>query len=223
MKKIMIIILALVVSTSGFGQKKFKFEKLSKDVKKEAKRYEKQGYTVFAGKPPLSQQLNNAFIKQAETDDQGFPKWIIANGTAVAQTEAAAIMQATELAKINLVSLIETNMKSVVEADVSNNQISAEEAASITKTIQVSTNTVSKKLGMVNPLFQIKRTVNKNTEVQLMVGYNYDVVRQMMIDEMKVQLEKETEDVRGKYDNFLNPDTYKQGEIKNYADPAKQD
>lgn len=202
---------------------KFKFTKVSRDVKKETRKYKDEKWMVLPGNPPIEQQLNNAFNKQMETDDEGFPRWIISNGASVAQTQAAAQMQATELAKNNLIGLIETQMKSVVEIDLSNNQLNAQEAVTVSKTIQVATNKVSKKLGMVQPLFQIYRPVNSNnTEVQILISYSYELARKMILEEMKLELQLETEDVRKKYDRFLNPDYYKQGDVKNVAENSSR-
>ncbi len=224
---LMPLVLILSVSMSGFAQDKsakpvkFKFSKVSRDTKKEAKRLKKDGWQVFPGSTPLANQLNSAYAKQSATTEEGFPQWIIAHGSSVAQTQAAAEMQSIELAKNNLVGLIETNMKSVVESDVSNNQLDEKDAVSITKTIQVSANRVSKKLGMVQPLFKIYRSVKKNTEVQVMIGYNYALVRQQILDEMKVELQLETDDVRKRYEKFLNPENYNRGEIKNITEETK--
>ncbi len=216
---LMVLIFSISVSSFSQGQNqktvKFTFAKVSRDTRKIAKGYAKDGYKVFPGNAPIEQQLNASFTKQAETDSEGLPKWIIANGSSVANTQAAAEMQAIELAKNNLVGLIETNMRSVIESDVSNNQINASDAASLTKTIQVSANRVAKKLGMVQPMFKIYRDVNKNTEVQVMIGYNYDLVRKQILEEMKSELISETNDVRERNKEFLYPEKYNRGEIKN--------
>ena len=126
-------------------------------------------------------------------------------------------MQATELAKNNLVGLIETNMRSVVESDVSNNQISSEDAVSITKTIQVSANKVAKKLGIIQPIFKVYRQVgrDKNIEVQITLAYNYEMARKALLDEAKLALQMETNDVRQKYESYLNPENFNRGDIKN--------
>jgi len=196
---------------------KFQFTKASKDLRKEVKKYEKEGWTNFPGGLPISQQLNNSYSKQTETTESGFPKWIVANGASVAQNQSAAEMQATELAKNNLVGLIETNMRSVVESDVSNNQISSEDAVSITKTIQVSANKVAKKLGIIQPIFKVYRQVgrDKNIEVQITLAYNYEMARKALLDEAKLALQMETNDVRQKYESYLNPENFNRGDIKN--------
>lgn len=202
------------------SKKKFHFVKVSKDVKKEAKRYTENGWQIFPGNPPMSYQLDMAFRRQTEVDNQGFPQWIIANGSSIGQTEMAASMQAIELAKNRLVGLVETNMKSVIESDVSNNQLDAKDAVSITKTIEVSANRVSKKLGRVQPLLQIQRKAKDtgNTEVQVLLGYNYDLVKKQLLDEAKAELQLETDDVRKRYEKFLNPENFNRGNVKNYID-----
>ena len=223
MKKYIYLLIAsvFIFNVNISAQKKFKFEKVSRDTKKEAKRYEKDGFMIFPGNLPIRNQLDKSYSMQTQVDDEGFPKWIVANGSSVAQTQSAAEMQAVELAKNRLVGLLETNMKAVIESDVSNNQLNASDAASITKTIEVSANRVSKKLQRVNPLFKVYRKVKKNTEVQVLIGYSYDLARKAMLDEAKLVLQQETEDVRKKHEKFLIPETYEKGEIKNYA-PASE-
>lgn len=173
----------------------------------------------------MSNQLDLAFRRQTEVDAEGFPQWIIANGSSIAQTQAAAEMQATELAKNRLVGLVETNMKAVIESDVANNQMSNIDAASVTKTIEVSANKVSKKLGRVQPLFKVLRPVqaNGNVEVQILLGYNYDLVKKQLLDEARAELQLETDDVRKRYEKFLNPENFQRGVIKNYIDGQSEE
>jgi hypothetical protein len=225
MKKSIAIIsvVILFVSLTASAQpkeekKKFTFTKVSRDTKKEAKKYEKENWRVMPGTLSMEQQLNDSFKMQVMTDDKGLPQWIVASGSSVAQTQAAAQMQAMEVAKITLVSLLETNMKSVVESDVSNNQINAIDAASITKTIQVSANRVSKKLGYIQPMLNISRSVGNNTEVKVLIGYNYEIAKQYILNEMKAELQLETDDVRKRYEKFLNPENFNRGKIENTND-----
>ena len=210
--------LVLVQSFNSFAQKKFTFNRVSRDVKKEAKKYEKEGWKVEPGNLPIPQQLDAAFRKMAETSDEGFPKWIIANGSSLAQTQAAAEMQAMEVAKNRLVGLIQTNMKSVIESEVSNNQMDSKNAASLTQSIEISANRVSKKLGTVQPMFKVYKSEKNNTEVQVMIGYNYDMVRQQILDEAKAELANKGEKVKADNDAFFHPEKYNKGNISNYSE-----
>jgi hypothetical protein len=197
--------------------KKFKFVKVARDTKKEVKKLEKEGWTNIPGDMPVGQQLNNAWAKEAELDGEGFPKYIVANGESGGEFQSAAEMQAIELAKLNLVGLLETQMRSVIETEQGNNRLDAKTAASLSKTLQVATNKVSKKLKRVIPISKLMRKKGKQTEIQVKLAYSYALAQQAILDEMKLEMQNETEDMRGKYDEFLNPEMYKQGEIKNAA------
>lgn len=207
MKKSILLVLLVAITTFSFAQK-FKFAKITRDVKKESKRYEKENWKSFAGAMPISQQLNNTFNKENEMDEKNVPKWLFAEGASVAQTLGAADMQATELAKNNLVSLMASNIKEVVETELSNKQISKEEAVSWTKTVSAVTNKVSKKLGQVMVPFKIYREIENNYEVQLRVAYNFMVARSIFLQEMSDELGEETKNLKLKNDKFLNPDLY---------------
>ena len=218
MKKVLILGISFLIAFTASAQTtQFKFIKPNRNLKKEVKKYENEGWAPFPGGLPMAEQLNFSYSRQTETTDEGYPKWIVASGNSTAQMQAAAEMQATELAKTNLVGLIETNMRSVVESDVANNQLSSEDGVSITKTIQVSANKVAKKLGMVQPIFKVYRklTKEKNIEVQIVLAYNYEMAKKAMLEEAKLVLQAETEDVRQKYEKYLNPENFNRGDIKN--------
>jgi hypothetical protein len=203
--------------SKSIKSKKFKHVKVARDTKKEVRKLEKEGWTNIPGDMPVSQQLNNAWAKEAELDGEGFPKYIVANGESGGEFQSAAEMQAIELAKLNLVGLLETQMRSVIETEQGNNRLDAKTAASLSKTLQVATNKVSKKLKRVIPISKLMRKRGKQTEIQVKLAYSYALAQQAILDEMKLEMQAETEDMRAKYDEFLNPEIYKQGEIRNSA------
>lgn len=221
MKKTMLFMVAIVAigmfQEASAQNKKFKLVKVSRDTKREVKKLEKEGWGNLPGDMPIGQQLNNAWAKESELDDEGFPKWVVATGESVAEFQSTAEMQALELAKLNLVRLLESKMKAVVETEQANNRLDAKSAASISKTMEVATNTVSKKLSRVMPIVKIQREVKKNTQMQVKIAYSYALAQKAILDEMKLQMQNESEDMRAKYDSFLNPDKYKQGDISNVA------
>ena len=73
MKKIILSIILITAISSTFAQK-FKFQKITRDVKKESKKYDKEHWRPFAGAMPVSQQLNNTFNKENDVDDKGVRK-----------------------------------------------------------------------------------------------------------------------------------------------------
>jgi hypothetical protein len=197
--------------------KKFRFPRVSRDVKKEAKKLEKDGFKAFVGQPPVNQQLDKSYRMQNEADENGFPKWIVSSGSSVANTQAAAEMQAIVFAKIRLIDLIETNFRAVIENTAANNKLDAKDSVSLTKSVKVSANRVAKKLGMIETVVKIYRNIDNNFEVKVNIAYNYEIARKQMLDEMKLELEKESEDVRKKYEHLLNPDLHPET-IKNYSE-----
>jgi hypothetical protein len=204
--KFFIFSVFLFLLTSNVNAQKFKFVKITRDVNKEAKRYEKENWRPFAGSMPISQQLNNTFNKENDVDANGVPQWLFAEGVSKGQTIAATDMQATELAKNNLVSLMASNIRQVVETELSNNQISKEEAVSWTKTVSAVTNKVAKKLGQVFVPFKIYRENENNYEVMLRVAYNFSNARAIFLEEMRTELGEETKNLKLKNDKFLNPE-----------------
>ena len=66
------------------------------------------------------------------------------------------------------------------------------------------------------PIVKLQKTVKgKNIQIQVKIAYNYALARKAILDEMKLEMQNETEEMRNKYESFLNPELYKQGEIKN--------
>ena len=174
-------------------------EKASRAARREAKRFKKEGYTVPAGALPLDKQLDGAWMKQYETDAQGFPIWYISNSRSIGENYSAAKNQALNLAKVELAGLISTNVAALAENSVANQDLSREEAASIVKTVEASKNIIAQELGRVLPVLEIYRTLpNKNIEVQVRLGYNIamanesakKVIRKKLEDEATVTHEK---------------------------------
>lgn len=214
--KLLLAVLSLFLISEASAQKKFKFEKTSRDIKKEAKKLEKDGYSVFPGAVPIKQQLNKSIQMQLETNEEGFPKWITGQAEATGQTQAAAQAAALDMAKTVLIGKLETDMRAVIETEVANNQLNTEEAASIQKTMQVSTNKIAKKLTRTITLSEFyKKAGKENIHVSIIIGYSYELARQAILDEMKRELQVESEEMRLKHDKFLNPEIYNQGTIHN--------
>jgi len=197
-----IILLCLLQNT--LQAQKYKFQKLSSDVKKESRKYEKERWNSFPGGLPINQQLNNTYNKQNELDDYGMQKWFFATGVSVGQTLASAEMQANELARNELVKQIQSDIKSFTESNLANNQLSKDEAASITKTVNVVTNTVAQKLGRVVTLLKIYRETANNYVVQVQIGYHISSAKKIIIEEIKKELGDNSNNIKLKIESFLN-------------------
>ena len=67
-------------------------------------------------------------------------------------------------------------------------------------------------------MLNISRSVGNNTEVKVLIGYNYEIAKQYILNEMKAELQLETDDVRKRYEKFLNPENFNRGKIENTND-----
>ena len=89
-------------------------------------------------------------MKQYQSDDAGNTKYITADGNAVAQSKSVADMQSIELAKLQLAGLVQTNVSSLVDANLGNAQLSAADAASVTEIVQSSKNLIATRITSYN-------------------------------------------------------------------------
>ena len=214
MKTIRIVVLALICAALGYApvnaqnnKKELKKEikkKAVKEARKEAKVYKKQGYAVGPGALPMEKQIESAWMRQYETDDDGYPLYIVASGNSVANTQSAAKLQATELAKLELAGSISTQVGALIENSIANQQLNAEEAASVTKTVAASKNIIAQELGRTLPLFEIYRTLkNKNVEVSVRMAYNSEKAMEIARKTLTQKLEEETDIAHDKLEKLM--------------------
>lgn len=205
MKKIFLIVLSCLIAGASYSQptqKELRAElkdKAIKEARKEAKKMEKDGWSVAVGSIPLAKILENTWMKQVTEDDNGNVRYIYADGNAVAETKSVAEMQAIELGKLQLAGLIQTNMSSLISANIGNAQLSTQEAASVTEIVQSAKNVIAMELGYVDPSFKLLRPIGKDKiEVQVRLFYDTKqsleiakkVVRQEIKDKLKLNEEK---------------------------------
>jgi hypothetical protein len=205
MKKLIVILLSCLITGIAYPQQTEKElrkdlkEKAMKEARKEAKKMEKDGWTVAPGSIPMAKVLENTWMKQVIVDDNGNVRYIYADGNAVAESKSAGEMQAIELGKLQLAGLIQTNMSSLISANVGNAQLSTQEAASVTEVVQSAKNMIAMELGYVDPSFKLFRNIGKDKiEVQVRLFYDTKqsleiakkVVRKELKDKLKLNEEK---------------------------------
>ena len=156
-------------------------KKASKAARKEAKRLKKEGWTIAPGALPLDKQLDRAYMLELELGADMLPKYVMGEAMSIGENYDAAKIQALELAKQNLVVKIESEISAMVQTTVANQQISADDAASITKTIVESKNNIVKRIGRVLTAVEAYRTLpNGNKEVLVRVAYSMETALQVV-------------------------------------------
>jgi hypothetical protein len=118
------------------------------------------------------------------------------------------VMLEREREKVRLVIIELEKEKQALLAQVhaKNNQINKTDAASVTKAVSVSTNTISKKLGRTINLVKVYKENLETYEVDITIGYDTKTAKTIMIDEIKASLGAEADKLRITFESFLNPD-----------------
>ena len=181
---------------------KLKFRPVG-EIKRSAKDYTKDGYYVAVGAPSIERQLTNGLLKEQEVDETGFPKYIVATGRSVGETQIAAKLQATETAKLELAGTLATNVAALIENNIANAQLNQEEAASVTKTVAAAKNMIAQEIGRVITLVEMYKDINKNIEANVRIAYNSEMAMEAAKKVVRKQLEDETKLLQDKLDKLM--------------------
>ena len=174
-------------------------QKATKDARKEAKGYEKEGWTVTPGALPIEKQLDKAYMMQYETDDYGYPKYIMGEAMSIGENYDAAKFQAQELAKQNLAGQIQTEITTLIDNSLANKQLSEGEAASLAETVAAGKTLISQSIGRTIPMVEMYRTLkNKNKEVLAAMA------KEAAKNALRGELEKKSEDLHKKLEQILS-------------------
>lgn len=182
-------------------------EKATKEARKEAKKMKKQGWQTTPGTLPIEKQVDRAFLMQMEYDEDLFPKYLMGEGMSIGENYDGAKMQAIELAKQNLAGQIQTEITTLIENNVANSQITAGEAATVTKSLMAGKSLISQSLGRVLPVIEVYRVVdkkkNQNKEVLVRLAYDSQKAKEAAKKATRAGLEEGTEELQNKLDTLL--------------------
>ncbi len=211
---ILLVLAFLVVAVPSLqaadkkSEKKVKKEmkrKAHKAARKEARKYKRSGWYIAPGALPMDKQVEKSWQRQYEEDEDGYPLYLVATGNSVGETQSAAKLQATELAKLELAGIVQTNIVALIENSVANNQLSRDDATSVTKTVAASKNIIAQEIGRVVTFFEIYREVgDRNIESSVRIGYNTKMAHEVAKKAIKEQLEDKTEELHKKLDKILD-------------------
>ena len=143
--------------------------------------------------------LDNSFEEDGVTQ-----KYAKGDATSTAESYDAGKMQALELARLNLVSSIETDITELAETNRSNKDISADNAASVIKVLRSSKSFVSKKLGQTNSVIEMYRELpNGNVQVRVQTYYSMDKAREIAKSVVREELEKQGDGLQDQLDDIF--------------------
>lgn len=179
-------------------------EKASKAARKDAKKYKREGWQTVPGALPMEKQLDKSYMMQYEYDEDMFPKYLMGDAMSIGTNYDAAKMQALELAKQNLAGQIQTEVTALIENTVANDQLEAEEAASLTRSTMAGKDLISQSIGRTITVVELYRTLgNKNKEVLVRIAYNKEMAKKAALKAIKKDLEEKGDELHKKLDELL--------------------
>lgn len=223
MKKLLVAVLALSVSCSvAFAEGKTRKEirkermeirkwsekerktKVDQSIRKEAKRLAKAGWEVKPGAMPLEKQLERSYVMQFEFDENLLPKYFMGEASSVGENFDAARIAAHSLAMNDLAGQIQTEVTALTENTVANQQLSPEEAASLTETVMSSKSLISQSIGRTIPVIECFRiNEKKNTEVLVRIAYNSELALAAAKKAVRAELERKGLNLHEQLDRVL--------------------
>lgn len=175
-------------------------ESVSKDAKDEAKKFKKEGWKVKPGALPLQRQLDRSYKMMLDIDDEGQSKYVWGNKSSEGQVYDAARAQAIELAKQEVATQIASELQTEIESNVGNDQA---KLTSVAKTVEKSKGLVTANLGRLNIVVEAYKENKKGVEVLVRVAYDYKQVKEALIDKVREELQKESEDLLQDFDKAV--------------------
>jgi hypothetical protein len=222
MKKLLVVAISLIIAcASSFAEtdvkeirkdrqeinrlaKKELTSLVSRVTKKEARRLKKEGWIVSPGALPLEKQLERSYLMEYEYTDDLYPKYIMANAQSIAEHYDAAKTAATSLAITNLAGQIQTEVTALIENTVANNQLSGDDAVSISETVMSSKNLISQSISRTMVVVECYRVLkNNNREVMVRIAYNGDMAKQAVKKIVREELEKKGQNLHDQLDKVL--------------------
>lgn len=184
-------------------------KKALKQARKESKNYKKEGFLTFLGGLPLEKQIENAWIKSVDMDENGFPEYIVANARVVGRNVSAAKMQALHLAKVEIAGLMTSNIASLIESSVANNELSNSEAVALNKAVQASKELVTAELGRVMKETEVYRDLSdQGVEVLVCLSYSSRLATEMVKKNIEKNLQEDAKDLHQKLDKLLEANNF---------------
>jgi hypothetical protein len=108
------------------------------------------------------------------------------------------------LAITNLAGQIQTEVTALIENTVANNQLSGDDAVSISETVMSSKNLISQSISRTMVVVECYRVLkNNNREVMVRIAYNGDMAKQAVKKIVREELEKKGQNLHDQLDKVL--------------------
>ena len=212
MKRMISMMIAAMIAATSFAQsaaelakqqaelnaihRKMLNAKPTKDAKKQAKEFKKEGWTVMAGDPSIEQQITRAQFHGEElmTDENGAvtQRFLMQSGQATSGSYNAGYAAARASAQTELAALLKTRIVAAMQQKLDNAQNSSISATTIDKFNERSRSIVDETLtNSIRVLSIYRRLPNNNFEVQVRLAFDKKELMARIKRNMQKELESE--------------------------------
>lgn len=180
------------------------YSKSPKQVQKDAKKLVKEGWQSM-NPLPIEKTLEFTRERLAERDPAtGNFRYISSTQEATGNSFAAAQAQTYNLCKVRIAGQIKTVVMDETKLEIANQQLSATEAASITKVMEKATTMIAEKLGRTDNVMEIYKIVKGNYIVRTTMIYNTNQVLNQVKEDAINDLKKELDNWTPTYEKILD-------------------
>lgn len=172
--------------------------KADKQFRKEAEKLEKQGWKPISAKS-IARQLERQAMMEAEENDEYMPKFLFGTGNSIGQNIDAARMQATTMAKLDIVRQLESVITGELQTLMSNREDAT--ATSGIETTGYIKEEIGKRLGRTIPVVDMYKVSGANKEVRIIVAYNFDTAVDLTKEVIRENMLDKAEKIGEKYNN----------------------
>ena len=183
--------------------------KPTKEAKKEAKQFMKQGWSVPAGERSIEQQITESQLLGAEVmaDENGAPtrRFIQHAAVTVAGTYNAAYATGRANAQAEIANMLATEIAAAMKGKLDNSQQNTITATSVDKYNQRIRSIVHESLTNSIPVLSMYRTLpNNNVEVQVRIAFDKKEVTARLKRNLQKELEVEGDELDGMIGGAMN-------------------
>ncbi len=194
---------------SDKGQIRELYRKSDKDIRKEARRLERDAWKSMD--LSIEKQLEQTWERIWLKDNEGYPKYIYTTISAVGTSYNAALMQAESVARVRIAGNIGTSITTMTDISLANNEISPQQAVSLSKAVESTKMLVSQELGRLITSMVIYRNVGNSCEVRATVLYDMKQAMEITQKILSEELGKEADEHMDELDMLLGLDKLRDG------------
>lgn len=175
-----------------------------KAVKKDVKRYEKEGWKVKPGSPSIAMQLTKSYQMAWERTADGTDQWLMGEGSSIGTIYDAARTNAMTVAQGEIARKLKTDMTSQIKQDLANEQFEQKEAESIAENVVTAMGkSVDQTIGRPSSLVEMYRELpNGNVEVLVRLAVSSakldNLIKKGVESARREALQKSVEEVKDK-------------------------